>query len=66
LTWSSMWDTVGRWPESKISETITSDTLIFWWTIVLPPNAVRIKCYDFEGPMNSSGHFASWNLRLFL
>jgi hypothetical protein len=29
LTWSSMWNTIGRWSESKISETITSDTDIF-------------------------------------
>jgi hypothetical protein len=25
--------------------------------IALPPNAIHIKCYDFEGPMNPSGHF---------
>jgi hypothetical protein len=25
----------------------------------LPHNAIRIKCYDVEGPMNSSGHFAT-------
>jgi hypothetical protein len=34
LTWSNMWNITGRWSESKISETITSDTLIFWWTTI--------------------------------
>jgi hypothetical protein len=24
LTWPSMWNTIGRWSESKISETMTS------------------------------------------
>jgi hypothetical protein len=24
LTWSSMWNIIGRWSESKISETVTS------------------------------------------
>jgi hypothetical protein len=32
LTWSSMWNTIGKWSESKISETITPDSLIFWST----------------------------------
>jgi hypothetical protein len=27
--------------------------------IALPLNTIRIKCYDFEGPVNSSGHFVS-------
>jgi hypothetical protein len=27
--------------------------------IALPPNAIRIKFYDFEGPVNSSCHFPS-------
>jgi hypothetical protein len=27
--------------------------------LALPPNAVPIKCHDFEGPVNCSGHFAS-------
>jgi hypothetical protein len=27
-----MWNIIGRWSESKISETMTSVTLIFWWT----------------------------------
>jgi hypothetical protein len=26
--------------------------------IALLHNAIRIKCSDFEAPMNSSGHFA--------
>jgi hypothetical protein len=27
--------------------------------IALPHYAIRIKCYEFDRPMNSSGHFAS-------
>jgi hypothetical protein len=34
LTWSSLWNTIGRWSESKISEKMTYDTLIFWWTTI--------------------------------
>jgi hypothetical protein len=29
LTWSSMWNTIGRWSEFKISETVTSETWYF-------------------------------------
>jgi hypothetical protein len=32
----------------------------------LPPSAIHIQCYDFKGPMNSSGHLASLKLRQFL
>jgi hypothetical protein len=32
LTWSSMWNAIGRRSESRLSETITFDNLIFWWT----------------------------------
>jgi hypothetical protein len=34
LTKSSMWNTIGRWSESKISDTMTSETLILWWTTI--------------------------------
>jgi hypothetical protein len=32
---------------------------LFAELITLLRNAVLIKCYDFEGPMNSIYHFAS-------
>jgi hypothetical protein len=32
--WFSMWNIIGRWSESKISETMTSDILLFWWTTI--------------------------------
>jgi hypothetical protein len=32
---------------------------LFTELIALPPNTIRIKCYDFKGPVNSSGHFVS-------
>jgi hypothetical protein len=34
LTWSSTWNIIDRWSESKTLETVTSDTLIYWWTTV--------------------------------
>jgi hypothetical protein len=34
---------------------------LFAELIALPQNAIRIKCYDFEWPMNSIYHFASLN-----
>jgi hypothetical protein len=34
LTWSSMWNNIGMWCESKISETMTSDTDILVYHIV--------------------------------
>jgi hypothetical protein len=38
---------------------------LFTEFIVLPPNVVRMKYWDFEEPMKSSGHFALWDLRHF-
>jgi hypothetical protein len=32
---------------------------LFTELIALPPNAIRIKFWDCEGPMNSSGHLVS-------
>jgi hypothetical protein len=32
---------------------------VFSQLIALPQNAIRIKCYDFEGPMNSIYHYPS-------
>jgi hypothetical protein len=32
---------------------------LFTELITLPPNVIRIKCYDFEWPMNSSGQYFS-------
>jgi hypothetical protein len=34
LTWSSTWNIIGRWSESKISDTLTYDTVIFWCTTI--------------------------------
>jgi hypothetical protein len=41
------------------------DLQLFTELIALPPNAVSIKCYDFKGPMNSSGHPGSSELKQF-
>ena len=32
LTWSSMWKIIGRWSESKVSDTVISYSRTFWWT----------------------------------
>jgi hypothetical protein len=32
LTWSSIWNIIGKL--CVISETVASDTLIFWWTTI--------------------------------
>jgi hypothetical protein len=32
LTWSSMWNIIGKWSESRIFETVTLKSPIFWWT----------------------------------
>jgi hypothetical protein len=32
---------------------------LFAELIALPQNAIHIKCYDFEGPMNSICHYLS-------
>jgi hypothetical protein len=34
LTWSSMWNNIDKWSESRILETATLESLIFWWTIM--------------------------------
>jgi hypothetical protein len=31
LTWSSMWNIIGKWSESGILETVTLESPIFWW-----------------------------------
>jgi hypothetical protein len=36
---------------------------LFSELIALPQNAIRIKCYDFEGPINSSIQFPPLDLR---
>jgi hypothetical protein len=46
--------------------TATAVLQLFAELIVLPTSANRIKCYDFDKPMNSSSHFASSYLRQFL
>jgi hypothetical protein len=33
------------------------DLHLFTELIAWPPNVICSKCYDFEGPMNSSSHF---------
>jgi hypothetical protein len=30
LTWSNMWNEIGRWSEARASETVTSDTISLW------------------------------------
>jgi hypothetical protein len=30
---------------------------LFTELMALPPKTIGIKCYDFEGSMNSTGHF---------
>jgi hypothetical protein len=45
------------WEESHIYMQILQ---LFTGILVLPSNAIGIKCYDFKRPMNSSDHFVSW------
>jgi hypothetical protein len=35
---------------------------LFTELMALPPNAIGIKCYDFEGSMNTNGHFVPQEL----
>jgi hypothetical protein len=39
---------------------------LFIELIALPPTAIPIKSYDFDGPVNSAGHSASLGLVQFL
>jgi hypothetical protein len=34
LTWSRMWNIIGKWSESRVSERITSESLIFLCTTI--------------------------------
>jgi hypothetical protein len=42
-------------PPQLVTLTVVSLTEI----IALPPNVICINCYEFERPMNSSGHFVA-------
>jgi hypothetical protein len=50
------------WEQSHI---YTLFLQLFTELVALPPNAICIECYNFQGPMNSSGQFVSWSLELF-
>jgi hypothetical protein len=44
------------WEQSHIYTLVLQ---LFTELIALPHTAICSECYDFEGPMNSSGHFVS-------
>jgi hypothetical protein len=46
------------WEQSHI---YMQDLQLFTELIALLPNAISIKCYDFEQPLNSSSFFVSWS-----
>jgi hypothetical protein len=46
LTSYSMWKTIGKWSESRTSEIMTSDSLIFWWIIISNTTTFSLFCHD--------------------
>jgi hypothetical protein len=51
-----MWFQMCLWEQSHV---YLQDLQLFAELIALPQNAIRIKCYDIEGPMNYICHYPS-------
>jgi hypothetical protein len=48
------WDL--RYVSESTATYIYASLAAIYWLIEPPPNAICIKCYDFERPMKSSKH----------